>query len=146
MGKEFCFMDVRQCKRCRKIFNYTGSPICPVCVQESDRQFDEVRNYIYENPQSTLDMVCEETEVAAEDIKRWLKEGRLILHKSSAPLINCEKCGVPIVTGRLCDKCVSNVQSELSGAASSLRPTPAEPPIKKQASKERMHIADRKGR
>lgn len=137
-------MDVRQCKRCNKIFQYNGSPLCLNCVQESDRQFNDVRNYIYENPQATLDQVCEATEVDQEDIKRWLKEGRLILQKGNATLIQCEKCGTPILTGKLCSKCISAVQSQLSGAAQSLRPAP--PPEKPKdygKPKDKMHITRR---
>ena len=139
-------MDVRQCKRCNKIFQYTGNPLCLNCIHEADRQFNEVRNYIYEHPNATMEEVCEETGVEAKDIQRWLKDGRLILHRGGAELINCEKCGAPIVTGRLCDRCVSDMKSVLSGAASGLRPTPAPEPVKKASSKEKMHIAARKGR
>ena len=132
-------MDVRQCKRCRKIFNYTGNPLCHRCVQESDREFTEVRNYIYETPQASLEMVCEATGVDPNDVRRWLKEGRLILHKGGAALINCEKCGAPILTGRLCAQCVSAVQNELSGAAQTLRPRPEPERQSSKSSKEKMH-------
>ncbi len=98
-------MDIRQCKRCGKVFQFSGSTLCPKCVREVDKQFDDVRNFLYDNPHSTLETVVEETKVNAQDIKRWLKEGRLILTGDSTAMIQCESCGKPILTGKLCETC-----------------------------------------
>lgn len=41
-------MDVRNCKMCGKLFNYTqGMPICKACEDELEKKFFEVRDYIY---------------------------------------------------------------------------------------------------
>ena len=43
-------MDVRNCKKCGKLFNFTGEPLCPACAKELESKFFEVRTYIYDNP------------------------------------------------------------------------------------------------
>ncbi|OYP28250.1 MerR family transcriptional regulator, partial [Lachnotalea glycerini] len=36
-------MDVRNCKKCRKLFNYIGGqPICPSCLADSEEEFRKV--------------------------------------------------------------------------------------------------------
>lgn len=138
-------MDVRQCRNCRKLFQYRGNPLCPVCVNELDKLFETVRNYIYDNPQSTIDEICNETEVTRATITSWLRDGRLILSAENASLLQCESCGEPIRTGRFCEKCSSNVKSQLESAAQSMAPK-QEPKEKKQVDRNnpRMHVDFRK--
>ena len=39
-------MDVRNCKMCGNLFNYTGSPLCPACNNKMEKKFSEVKDYI----------------------------------------------------------------------------------------------------
>ena len=51
-------MNVRNCKKCGKIFNYvTGYPICPTCKSALEEKFHEVKQYIYDNEIATLKQV-----------------------------------------------------------------------------------------
>ena len=34
-------MDVRNCKKCGKLFNFTGEPLCPACAKELESKFFE---------------------------------------------------------------------------------------------------------
>ncbi|MCL2002595.1 MAG: flagellar protein [Oscillospiraceae bacterium] len=139
-------MDARQCRRCRKLFQFTGNPICPNCVREMDQKFSEVRDYIYANPAASMDAVCEATDVEPGDIKRWLAEGRLLLNKGAAIGLSCEKCGKTILSGTQCEECLAKLRSTLQGAANTLKP-PEPPKPKPQAvskPKEKMHVTVRK--
>ena len=39
-------MDVRNCKKCGKLFSYNGESLCQSCVKEMEDKFFEVRDYI----------------------------------------------------------------------------------------------------
>jgi len=96
-------MDFKYCKRCGKIFRFYKSYYCPECLDEIDREFEKVRNYIYNNPRANITIISENTGVDEKVILEFLREGRLVLSSNAG--LKCEKCGAPIETGRLCDDC-----------------------------------------
>lgn len=135
-------LNVRQCKRCRKIFQYQGNPVCQSCIIELDKDFDLVRNYMYDNPKSTIDTVCDETGVSRECVTRWLREGRLILSSDSVALLNCEKCGKPIISGKFCPECTQSVKTQFESTARTFaanKPAPKKPP-EDDRNGPRMHV------
>ncbi len=103
-------MDVRTCKKCGKLFQYSGigEVFCPVCKQKDEEDFEKVKKYINDNPGTSIEKVSEETEVSVKLITKWLREERLIITKG-ATLLKCEKCGKPIAAGKLCDTCKQNL-------------------------------------
>ncbi len=110
-------MDIRQCSRCRSLFQYRGNHMCPECVRQVDELFTKVRNYIYEHPSALMAQIIGETGAEEADINTWLRDGRLILDKNSAALINCEICQKPIVTGRYCDDCAQEMKNTIQSGA-----------------------------
>lgn len=98
-------MDVRNCKMCGAIFNFDGSPLCPKCRRKMEEKFSVVKEYILKNPSSSISVISEETEVPIQQLKRWIREERLSFSKESGVVIQCEKCGAPILTGRFCKEC-----------------------------------------
>lgn len=108
-------MDVRNCKKCSALFNYDGNPLCPKCSKEMEDKFRDVKEYIRENPTSSIAVVAEETEVPIQQIKRWIREERLTFTKESGVVIQCEKCGASILTGRYCKDCKKLMANKLEG-------------------------------
>lgn len=108
-------MDVRNCKVCGKLFNYVNSPICPACLKDMEQKFDQVKAYIYEHPGAGIREVSEENDVSQSMIKRWIREERLSFSEDSQVTFACEKCGVPIRTGRFCKACKEKMQNALGG-------------------------------
>lgn len=108
-------MDVRNCKNCGKLFNYTGEPICPVCAKELEDKFFSVRDFIYANPTASMSTVAEEMEIPIQQIKKWVRQERLSFSKDSGMSIDCEVCGKPILTGRYCKECKMQMTNKLSG-------------------------------
>ena len=54
-------MDVRNCKKCGKLFNYVSGPmICPLCKEELEEKFQEVKKYVSEHPGCGIPEVTEE--------------------------------------------------------------------------------------
>lgn len=111
--------NVRQCRRCRILFNYVASPYCPRCIDEIDREYRVVRDYIYENPHAGIKEISDATEVNDRTILQLLREGRLELDSSVGGL-SCERCGTSINTGRYCDSCQAQLSSELRQAQKSI--------------------------
>jgi hypothetical protein len=70
-------MDIRNCKRCGKIYSYTGVEVCPNCLAIEQEDFSKVRDYLYQNPNSTIPEVSEATGVDVRVITRFLREGRI---------------------------------------------------------------------
>ena len=118
-------MDVRNCKKCGKIFNYLkGNPICPSCAKALDDKFDEVKEYVYDHPRVDMQEVSEVFDVSIAQIKRWIREERLSFADDSMIGIDCESCGVTIKTGRFCKACKDNLTRGFKDLYVKAEPTP----------------------
>lgn len=105
-------MNVRNCKRCGKIFNYISGPvICPRCRQDQEDKFQEVKKFVQENHGADIAEVAEACEVEVKQIRQWIREERLQFADDSPIRIPCEGCGAMIQSGRFCDKCKAELSS-----------------------------------
>ena len=108
-------MDVRNCRKCGKIFNYVaGAVICPACRECQETEFQRVKEYIRENKQVTIPMIARECEVGAHQIRQWIRQERLVFSDDSVIGINCESCGKTIKTGRFCEICKAEIARGLN--------------------------------
>lgn len=110
-------MEIMNCKSCRRLFNYvTGPQLCPACRDEQEKKFIEVKEFIRANPGKNIAEVSEEMDVSIQQLKRWVRQERLIFSEDSGVMIECENCGASIRTGRFCEACkkkMSNALGEL---------------------------------
>lgn len=128
-------MNVRNCRRCGKIFNYVVGPfICPMCREEMDKKFREVKEYIREHKGVGIQQVSEECDVDVSQIHQWLREERLELVEGSGIVLTCENCGAVITSGRYCQKCKNNLASGLN---ESIRKPVVEQPKQKEDPRDR---------
>ena len=110
-------MDVKNCKKCRRLFNYIGGePLCPQCKEELEKKFQEVKKYLYDNRNSTVMDLSENCDVSEGQIRQWIREERLELTSGIDAGVVCESCGNPITSGRFCEKCKVNMFNDLSAA------------------------------
>lgn len=109
-------MDIRNCRRCGRVYSYDGFNICPKCRRDDEADFQKVKKYIEENPSANIKEISDETEVDSKKIIEFLKEGRLEVRDENNLLLSCERCGKPIKTGRFCDKCTLEMQREFKQA------------------------------
>lgn len=130
-------MDVRNCKKCGKLFNYNGESLCQSCVKEMEDKFFEVRDYIYKNPTANMAIVAEENDIPIQQIKKWVRQERLIFSKDSGISIDCESCGKPILTGRYCKDCKGKMTNTFSSVYVE---KPAENKSNKNSSKGKMRF------
>jgi ribosomal protein L32 len=109
-------MNIIQCQFCKKPFASLRGRVCPACLEQIDKDFIKVRDYIYDHKQTNIDIVAEETEVSKQIILYLLKEGRLIIDSPDGDgggILQCEMCKKSISTGRLCKDCTGKVASTL---------------------------------
>lgn len=107
-------MDLRNCPSCGKLFVYTVRNLCPNCIKEDEHDFNKVRDYLYDNPEATIEDVTAETGVDSKKVLEYLKEGRLMLKSNNPNLLTCESCNEPILTGKFCDKCAADMKRQFS--------------------------------
>lgn len=110
--------ELKNCKKCGRMFSsINGQLFCSKCRTDDEDDFKVVREYIYDNPNSTVHDVHEATEVAEEVILKFLRQGRLVL-KGEGVGLECERCGKSINSGRFCDKCAHELKSGFKNAFS----------------------------
>ena len=106
-------MNVRNCRKCRRLFNYVMGPVyCAQCRTEMEEEFQRVKKYVQEHPGCDIRMVSEACEVDPMQIRQWIKEERLCFSDDSPIGIACERCGITIKSGRFCANCKSEMTSE----------------------------------
>lgn len=119
-------MDVRNCRKCGRIFNYVMGPFfCPGCREAMEGKFQEVKTYIREHPGVDVQTVSDECDIEKSQIYQWLREERLELAEGSMITLSCEKCFKPIKSGRYCENCKRDLTMGFKQAIA--RPTAPEP-------------------
>lgn len=137
-------MDVRNCRRCKKLFNYIGGmQICTACQGDLEKEFQKVKEYLRENPKAAMGVIAEENEVTIQQIKQWVREERLSFTEDSPVAIECENCGTMIRTGRYCKNCKNILATNMNEAIQKPKKQ-IEVPVKPAKEKERMRFLDRK--
>lgn len=134
-------MEVRNCKGCGKIFNYIGgTPLCEACKRAMEDKFQEVKTYIYDNPDADINQVAEDNDVSVQQIRQWVREERLEFSENSRVGLACEKCGKMIRSGRFCASCKNKLTNDLNG----MYKVKKEEPVKKETtSNARMRFLDK---
>ena len=133
-------MNVRNCRKCGRIFNYVVGPIlCPRCVEEQEKVFQVVKEYVIEHHGADIAEVSRECNVEPSQIRQWIREERLQFADDSPIRIPCEGCGAMIRSGRLCQKC----KDKLLGKVDSLYSSEESVVVKKQREAARMRFLDK---
>ncbi len=131
-------MEVKNCRKCGKMFNYIGGQqICPACKEAVEKKFQEVKEYVREHKAASMTQICEDCDVENKQVQQWVREERLVFSDESPIKLSCELCGTQIKTGRYCDKCKKETANNISAAGR--RPDVAVSRDKKDASSHRMH-------
>ncbi|GFI23131.1 hypothetical protein IMSAGC011_01916 [Lachnospiraceae bacterium] len=136
-------MNVRNCRKCGKLFNHMmGMPICPACKEKLEQKFQEVKKYIRENRMSGIKEVSEACDVEPGQIQQWIREERLEFTPDSPVKIPCENCGEMIRSGKYCEKCKREITNNLSSAMEKPKAVLTEPK-KIQSNGNKMRFLDR---
>lgn len=134
-------MDVRNCRKCGRIFNYVVGPfICPRCREAMENKFQEVKSYVKENPGVSVPEVSEACEVESAQIYQWLREERLELTDGSAITLSCESCGRSIKSGKYCEQCKRELTTGFNKAIAKERPREQDKHEKKDSSSKMRYL------
>ena len=100
-------MEYENCAKCGKVFLVTSGPMCETCAKEEEQVFQDLREYLDNNPNNSIATTSEETGIPIKKILKFLKEGRIELTPGVAAegFLRCERCNVPITMGIMCGKC-----------------------------------------
>ena len=108
-------MEVKNCRKCGRMFNYVFGPIvCPKCKDSFEEKFQEVKKFVQENGHASMIEVCKNCNVEADQVRQWIREERLQFADDSPIKISCERCGAMIGFGKFCDKCKVELNKELN--------------------------------
>jgi flagellar operon protein (TIGR03826 family) len=142
--KEGISMNVRNCRKCGKLFNYiAGMPICPACKEKLEQTFQEVKKYIREHRAADIKEISEACEVDPGQIQQWVREERLEFTSDSPVKIPCENCGTMIRSGKYCEKCKRDMANNLSSVMEKPKAVLVEEPKKVRTNENKMRFLDR---
>ena len=138
-------MDLRNCKKCGRVFAYTDSDLCSRCDNGGEEDnFKKVKEYLYDHPGATITEVCEETGVNEKLILKYLRENRIEIREEDNMVLDCERCGKAIRSGRFCDDCAAKLKKEFSQVLRSEKKEEEYKKPKGTKRSERMYIAERR--
>ena len=108
--------ELRDCPKCGSFFNYTGvRDVCHKCAANEEDLYQVVYRFLRkrENRAATADRIEEATGVEKDLLYKWVRKGRL--QPALFPNLGypCDNCGRLTQTGKLCDKCMQEIKSEL---------------------------------
>ncbi|MCM3750188.1 flagellar protein [Paenibacillus pasadenensis] len=98
-------MNLDNCPRCGRLFAKNFRDVCPNCIREIDREYDECRDYLRKYRGATINELSEQTNVSIRQITKFIKEGRISLLDAPNLSYPCEVCGILIREDHMCDSC-----------------------------------------
>lgn len=68
-------MNIRNCKKCGRIFANDSFDLCPICRSNDVDEFKKVKDFLYKYPGADIQTVSEETNVDTKKILKFFREG-----------------------------------------------------------------------
>ncbi len=135
-------MNVRNCRKCGRVFNYVMGPVvCPRCKEDLEGKFQEVKKYVQDNPGADITEVSKECDVEPQQIRQWIREERLQFADDSPIRLPCESCGAMIKSGRFCESCKREMSNEFNHAIGRDKPKVVESkPLPKKSERDKMRF------
>jgi len=114
-GRGCAMAELANCIRCDTVFAKSIQEICQACHLEEERAFETVYRFLMkrENREAILQEIVQATNVEEEIIIKFIKEKRLRTGQFPKLAYPCEKCDVPIVSGKLCNTCTQDILNDL---------------------------------
>lgn len=106
--------ELANCSRCNAVFVKTSRDICPNCYREEEEAFQKVYRFLSkrENREATMAEIVKATGVEEELIIKFIRMNRLEMSRFPKLAYPCERCGVDIVSGKLCEECSQEIIAE----------------------------------
>lgn len=105
---------------CKELRNVSMGTFCCVrCGKDNFDDFQTVRNYLERVGASSAQTIERDTGVPRRIIEYFFRDEYLEIPINSPVRLPCERCGAPIRTGTLCDRC--KMEGTSAGAGGSYR-------------------------
>lgn len=102
-------MALQNCNKCGKLIGETPSGFCDTCKVDdpSYSNLHKVKDFLYDNPNSTMIAVSEATGVTVAEIAKFIREGAIVEMSMVSSDSNGKcSCGKPVEgNARLCPDC-----------------------------------------
>ena len=131
-------MDLINCKKCGRAFMKDGNDFCRRCRSDTEDEYRIVKQYVYDNPGATILEVHEATGVAEKLILQYLREGRLEITDDTNFVLDCQRCGTSIKSGKYCENCTHEMAKEFQSAMKPVKREEKKPDAAKKS--QRMHV------
>lgn len=105
-------MNVGNCPKCGKLFMKNILDVCPSCVKEIEKQYEQCVNYLRENRGSTIQELSDATGVPYRQVVKFIREGRISIMDAPNMSYPCESCGTLIRENSLCDNCRTRLSKD----------------------------------
>ena len=136
-------MEVRNCRKCGRMFNYLSGPVvCPSCREANEEKFQEVKKYIQQHGRASMTEVSKECDVDTAQIQQWIRQERLQFADDSPIRVACEMCGKMIGSGRFCPECKDKMMRKLNSAMGKSGVEVESPTEVRKAKQNRMRFLD----
>jgi len=100
-------MELANCASCGNVFAKSMRDICRDCYMKEEEDFKTVYKFltVRKNRQATILEIVDGTGVDEDLIIKFIKEKRLRASEFPNLSYPCDKCGNPILEGKLCGTC-----------------------------------------
>jgi len=100
-------MELANCASCGNVFAKSMRDICRDCYMKEEEDFKTVYKFltVRKNRQATILEIVDGTGVDEDLIIKFIKEKRLRASEFPNLSYPCNKCGNPILEGKLCGTC-----------------------------------------
>ncbi|PKM82412.1 MAG: hypothetical protein CVU89_05255 [Firmicutes bacterium HGW-Firmicutes-14] len=132
--------NLSNCPECGKVFVRMSKNLCPDCIDQEEKEFEEVRAYLKDNPGASVEEISGVTGADEKKILRWMREGRLEVSFTEGGSLTCKSCGASIISGNYCARCAREMSDKLRGVS---KPVPADEKTDSKSKQQGMFIADR---
>lgn len=110
-------MDIKNCKICRKIFQYPGfgEIVCPTCRKVEYNEITKIEKFLYINPDADVNILSKELEIPTKRLFYYIKNGSIQI-KNNDKVNYCKRCSNLISFGEeYCEKCKKELVNEFKG-------------------------------
>lgn len=107
--------------------------LCQECTEKRDEEYLKVRDFVKNNPNVSIEVVSEATEVDVRRIREFIREGLIQPTELEGFPVDCQRCGKPIPKGTYCPICQQELASNLSREKQGKTPTGKKGPEKKKS-------------
>jgi len=70
-------VNVEKCSGCGGLFQFLARGVCSPCLEHRESEFAVVRDWVRDNPGSSIGRASDATEIDEGRIAAWVREGRL---------------------------------------------------------------------